>query len=171
MTMAPKSDGFDTEVIIIGAGPIGLTTACALAHHGIEFRIFEQRRAPKSHSGANNLWARPQELLASIGIRDALAEKSYRITQVNTLLNGRPVNPVVIADVPSPYGPVLYSGQDVIETTLSEQIEIAGGKVERGRKVVAFEQDADGVVVTVGTVSEMITIIWRGRPSNCDAAI
>ena len=154
MDMAPKPDGFDTEVIIIGAGPIGLTTACALAHHGIEFRIFEQRRHPKPNSRANNLWARPQELLASIGIRDALAEKSYRINQVNTLLNGRPVNPVVIADVPSPYGPVLYSGQDVIETTLSEQIEIAGGTVERGRKVVAFEQDSDGVVVTIGTVSE-----------------
>jgi len=154
MTMAPKSDGFDTHVIIIGAGPIGLTTACALAHHGIGFRIFEQRLHPKPHSRANNLWARPQELLASIGIRDALAKKSYRITQVNTLLNGRPVNPVMIADVQSPYGPVLYSGQDVIETTLSEQIKTAGGRVERGRKVVAFEQDADGVLVTIATVSE-----------------
>ncbi|MGF9691375.1 FAD-dependent monooxygenase [Rhizobium sp. 0TCS1.26] len=152
--MAPKSDGFDTDVIIIGAGPIGLTTACALAHHGIAFRLFEQRRHPKPHSRANNLWSRPQELLASIGVRDALAEKSYRITQVNTLLNGRPVNPVKIADVKSPYGPVLYSGQDVIETTLSQQIEKAGGKVERGRKVVGFEQDAEGVLVTIATVSD-----------------
>ncbi|WP_410603552.1 FAD-dependent oxidoreductase, partial [Bacillus sp. SIMBA_008] len=58
MNMTPRSDGFDTDVIIIGAGPIGLTTACALAHHGIEFRVFEQRRQPKPYSRANNLWAR-----------------------------------------------------------------------------------------------------------------
>ncbi len=154
MNKTLNRDGFDTDVIIIGAGPIGLTTACALAHHGVDFRLFEQRRQPKPHSRANNLWARPQELLASIGIRDALAEKSYRITQVNTLLNGRPVKPVAIADVASPYGPVLYSGQDVIETTLAEQIEAAGGKVERGRKVVSFEQDGEGVLVTIITVGD-----------------
>lgn len=154
MSMITKQDGFDTDVVIIGAGPIGLTTAAALAHHGIRFRLFEQRRQPKPHSRANNLWARPQELLASIGIRDAIAKNAYGITQINTMLNGRPVNPVAIADVPSPFGPVLYSGQDVIEKTLSEQIEAKGGTVERGRKALSFEQDADGVTVTIGTVGD-----------------
>ena len=154
MTNATVHDGFDTDVIIIGAGPIGLTTACALAHHGIKFRLFEQRRHPKSHSRANNLWARPQELLASIGIRDAIAKNAYSISQINTLLNGRPVDPVAIADVRSPYGPVLYSGQDVIEKTLSEQIEAKGGRVERGIKALSFEQDAAGVTVIIGTVGD-----------------
>lgn len=151
-TEQPNRD-FDVDVIIVGGGPIGLTTACALAHHGVTFRLFEQRHEPRAHSRANNLWARPQELLASIGLRDALAEKSYRITQINTLLNGRPVNPVMIADVDSPYGPVLYSGQDVIEQTLTERIRGSGAEVERGRRVTSFEQDADGVTVMVGTVS------------------
>lgn len=144
--------GFDADVIIIGGGPIGLTTACALAHHGVGFRIFEQRREPKPNSRANNLWARPQELLASIGIRDALAEKSYRITQVNTMLNGKTVDPIQIAEVASPYPEVLYSGQDVMEKVLSEQVGIKGGKVERGRKVIGFEQDADGVTVLLAEV-------------------
>ena len=147
-------DGFDAEVIIVGGGPIGLTTACALAHHGVDCLLIEQRRQPKEWSRANNLWARPQELLASIGVRDAIAAQAYSITQVNTLLNGRRVDPVEIADVPSPYGPVLYSGQDVIEKTLAEQAEAKGGRIERGRKVTGFAQDEDGVTVTLATVSE-----------------
>ncbi|KTR08307.1 FAD-binding monooxygenase [Aureimonas ureilytica] len=149
---APQSDSFDTDVVIMGGGPIGLTTACALAHHGVAFRIFESRTEPKPYSRANNLWARPQELLASIGIRDALAEKAYAITKVNTLLNGRPVDPIAIADVASPFGPVLYSGQDVIETVLSDQIERKGGRLERGRKVVGFRQDEDGATVEVAAI-------------------
>ncbi|WP_127168570.1 FAD-dependent monooxygenase [Xanthomonas sp. BRIP62415] len=144
----------DTDVIIVGGGPIGLTTACALAHHGVDFRIVEQRVHGRPHSRANNLWARPQELLHSIGIRDALAEKSYRITKVSTLLNGQAVDPVDIADVPSPYAQVLYSGQDVIETILAEQLAAKGGSVERGRRMVGFEQDADGVTVTLATCSD-----------------
>ena len=53
--------GYDVDVIIIGAGPIGLATACALGHHGVRFRQFEQRREAKPWSRANNLWARPQD--------------------------------------------------------------------------------------------------------------
>jgi 2-polyprenyl-6-methoxyphenol hydroxylase-like FAD-dependent oxidoreductase len=151
MTVADTQD-VDTDVIIIGGGPIGLTTACALAHHGIRFRIFEQRHDVKPHSRANNLWARPQELLDGIGVRAALAEKSYRITQVKTLLNGQTIDPVDIAAVPSPFTDVLYSGQDVIETTLIAKIEGKGGTIERGRKLAGFTQDADGVTVTIEPV-------------------
>ena len=154
MTVDSKTATFDTDIIIIGGGPVGLTTACALAHHGVNFRIFEQRRHPKPNSRANNLWARPQEMLASIGVRDALAEKAYRITQINTLLNGKTVDPIAIADVKSPYPDVLYSGQDVIETILANRVHASGAAVERGRKVVGFEEDGDGITVTVATVSE-----------------
>lgn len=153
MTATPTQNAFDTDVLIIGGGPVGLTTACALAHHGVAFRLFEQRREPKPHSRANNLWARPQELLESIGVRAALAEQAYRITQINTLLNGKPVDPIAIADVASPYPDVLYSGQDVIETVLAGQIEAKGGRVGRGIRVTGIEQDDAGVTVTLAHAS------------------
>ncbi|MCI2246177.1 FAD-dependent monooxygenase [Xanthomonas sp. PPL568] len=154
MEPASHIDGAETDVIIIGGGPVGLTTACALAHHGVRFRIFEQRTQPKPHSRANNLWARPQELLASIGIRDALAEQAHRITHIHTLLNGKTVDPIDIAQVDSPYPEVLYSGQDVIENTLAQRIAAGGAALERGRKVVEVEQDADGVTVAIATVDD-----------------
>ncbi|MFP5077888.1 FAD-dependent monooxygenase [Rhizobium sp. YIM 134829] len=148
------NSAFDTDVLIVGGGPIGLVTACALAHHGVRFRIVEERREPKPHSRANNLWARPQELLQRIGLRDRLAEQAYAITEIRTTVNGERVDPVHIADVKSPFGPVLYSGQDVIETTLTQVIEEQGGRVERGRKMTAFIQDDEGVTATLASAAD-----------------
>ncbi len=76
---------YDVDIVIVGAGPIGLMTACALGHHGIQFRLFEEKPKPKPYSRANNVWARPQELLESIGVRAALAEKSYLIKEQTVL--------------------------------------------------------------------------------------
>lgn len=149
MSASSSQVSYDTDVVIVGAGPIGLTLACALRHHGVSCRILEERTEPKPYSRANNFWARPQELLASVGVLDALAEKSYRIDEINTTFNGQPVNPVEIARVASPYPKVLYSGQDVIETTLSGIVAERGAPVERGCKVVGIEQDGEGVDVTL----------------------
>ncbi len=139
----------DVDVIVVGAGPIGLTTACALGHHGVQFRLFEEKPKPKPYSRANNVWARPQELLDSIGVRAALAEKSYLIEKQTVLLDGRPLDQVPLDQVRSPFPKVFYSGQDVIETTLSEQVAKTGGAVERGKKVVDIQPDEHGVSVTV----------------------
>ncbi|WP_158811321.1 FAD-dependent monooxygenase [Beijerinckia sp. L45] len=149
MSEGTKSEPFDADVIIVGGGPVGLTTGCALRHHGIECMILEERTGLQAYSRANNLWARPQELLAGIGLRDALAEQAYPIRQVNFSMNGKPTTPINIDDVASPFPQVLYSGQDVIEKTLVETFERRGGRLARGRKVVGIAQDDGGVNVTL----------------------
>ncbi|MFG5120630.1 FAD-dependent monooxygenase [Methylorubrum sp. POS3] len=149
MSRKAASESYDADVIVVGAGPVGLTTGCALRHHGVDCLILEKRTEVRAYSRANNLWARPQELLASIGLRDALAERAYPIRLVNFSMNGTPTIPIRIDDVDSPYPQVLYSGQDVIETTLIETYAERGGRLERGGKVVAVAQDEDGVSVTV----------------------
>ena len=146
VTHAPTA--YDADVIVIGAGPVGLTTGCALRHHDVECLLLEEHIEAKAYSRANNLWARPQELLASIGIRDALAEQSYGIRTVNTLMNGVPTTPIQIDQVASPYPQVLYSGQDVIEKTLIAKFEERGGRLDRGCKVIDVASDEAGVTVT-----------------------
>ncbi len=154
MVNPAQRDAFDADVIVVGAEPIGLVTACALRHHGVNVRLLEERTDAKPNSRANNVWARPQELLHGIGVRDALAERSHVIRKQTVFLNGKPLDQVPLDEVASPFAKVLYSGQDVIETTLSEQLEARGGVVERGRKVTTVDQDADGVTVTVAASSK-----------------
>ncbi|SDA34014.1 3-(3-hydroxy-phenyl)propionate hydroxylase [Methylobacterium sp. UNC378MF] len=149
MPFEATTEPFDAEVIVVGAGPVGLTTGCALRHHGVDCLILEERTEVRAYSRANNLWARPQELLAAVGLRDIIAERAYPVRLVNFFMNGTPTTPIQIDDVTSPHPQVLYSGQDVIETTLIETYEGRGGRMQRGGKVVSVAQDGDGVTVTV----------------------
>lgn len=141
--------GVDADVIVVGAGPVGLTTGCALRHHGVSCLLLEQRTEIKAYSRANNLWARPQELLAGIGLRDALAEQAYPVHTINFFVNGTPTTPIPIADVASPFPEVLYSGQDVIERTLGSTFAERGGRIERGVTVTDVVQDETGVTVVL----------------------
>ena len=146
---ASPTANYDTDVAVVGAGPIGLTLACALAHHGVRFRLFEKQTEPPKYSKANNLWARPQELLAAIGVREALADKSYAVTDANVVIDGKTLQQQG-SDALSPYAAVRYSGQDVIQTTLAELLRQQGHEVERGRTVLSVSQDDNGVTLMVG---------------------
>ncbi|MGD9652470.1 MAG: FAD-dependent monooxygenase [Candidatus Dadabacteria bacterium] len=42
--------GTGTGVLIVGAGPTGLTMACELARRGVPFRIIDKAPAPSIHS-------------------------------------------------------------------------------------------------------------------------
>lgn len=145
----PKPESYDTDTAIVGAGPIGLTLACTLAHRGVRFRLFETRTQPPKYSTANNLWARPQELLAGVGVREALAEKSYQVTDVNVIINSQTLQQED-SRAGSPYAAALYTGQDVIQTTLVEVLERQGYEVERGRTVLSVSQDHDAATLVVG---------------------
>ena len=148
------SSAFDTDVLIVGAGPIGLTTANALRHHGVACRIIEEEPEPSKYSKANNVWARTQELLGSVGLRAALAEKAYRVGRINVFIDDKPLDVVKSDEVESPFPEALYSGQDVVETTLAGELEARGVAVERGRRAVALEPDDDGVTVSVVATAE-----------------
>lgn len=145
--MPETQTSYDADVIVVGAGPTGLTTGCALRHHGVDCLMLETRTETKPFSRANNIWARPQELLAAVGLREAMAEQAYQIRTANFFIDGVPSAPIRLDAVDSPYPQVLFSGQDIIESKLIEVFEARGGRIERGCEAVGLEQDEAGVTV------------------------
>jgi 2-polyprenyl-6-methoxyphenol hydroxylase-like FAD-dependent oxidoreductase len=153
-TSSQQTLPFDTDVLVIGAGPIGLTTANALRHHGVACRLLEEKPEPSKYSRANNVWARPQELLDGVGLRAPLAERSYLVDRIHILIDGHPLDDVQLDEAASPFPRALYSGQDVMEKTLAEQLAARGGRVERGRHALRVEPDEQGVTVWVARTEE-----------------
>lgn len=153
-TPADRQLPFNTDVLIVGAGPIGLTTANALRRHGVPCRILEEKPAPSQYSKANNVWARTQELLDSIGLRAPLAENAYLVGRTNVFIDDQPLDEVRHDRVASPYPQALYSGQDMLEKTLTQELAKQGGQVERGRKAMTITPDEAGVTVLVTSLAD-----------------
>ncbi|MFC5065731.1 FAD-dependent monooxygenase [Actinomycetospora atypica] len=134
-----------SEVLVVGAGPVGLTLANALAHHGVTATVVDSRHEPRTQSRANNLYARPQELLAAVGLRDLLADGAHRVSSAQFVMNGRSIDTVGFDDASLPYPAVLYSSQAVMERTMRDALTGRGRPVEGGVTLVGLEQDATGV--------------------------
>ena len=60
----------NVDLLIIGAGPVGLTLACESIRHGLSVRILDERESASIHSKAQLVHARTLELLDDMGVSD-----------------------------------------------------------------------------------------------------
>ncbi len=94
----------DCEVLIVGAGPTGLTLANELHRWSVPFRIVDRKPEPERYSKAANLWPRSQEVFAAIGLLDRLLERSVPLHTFSLHGYGRLLGHVPMDRRPSPYG-------------------------------------------------------------------
>ena len=89
------------DVLVVGAGPVGLTMACELRRHGLSVRIVDQKGGPThlSHSKALAVHPRTLEMLqAHSGVVDALMAlgTQVRVSSIATLHRGGMANVITI---------------------------------------------------------------------------
>src|SRR5215216_7353520 len=72
-----------TEILIVGAGPTGLTLACLCRELGINLRIIDKNPGPSTTSKAIGLQYRVSEILASMGVVGRFFERGSSPTPVN----------------------------------------------------------------------------------------
>lgn len=144
------------EVLIAGAGPVGLALALELQRFGIRFRILEKKPERSKTSKAMGLQPRLSEVFCVLGVAEAFFERGLsNIAALNVRSGDR--KPLTIPVRP----PSNQSGRDacqprmiIIPQSITEEIlETAlierGHSVERRREVIAFEQKGDRVEATV----------------------
>ncbi|MGI9098519.1 MAG: FAD-dependent monooxygenase [Solirubrobacteraceae bacterium] len=153
----------EVPVLIVGAGPAGLTTAAALAGHGVDFLLVERRHELSSLPRATAISTRSMELLRSWGLEEEIraggVEVEWLQWHCETLAQaaagagtptGFPTRQQSAVMSPSPPACV---PQDHLEPVLLRYVRsLAAGSVELGTEIVDVDSRPDGVRVVLRDV-------------------
>ena len=75
------SNPIDTEVLIVGAGPVGLFLANECARRNLRWRLIEERSSQSEHSKALAIFPRTLEIFDMAGIVAPFLEQANRVTK------------------------------------------------------------------------------------------
>jgi 2-polyprenyl-6-methoxyphenol hydroxylase-like FAD-dependent oxidoreductase len=143
--MRIKGNIMTDRVLIVGAGPVGLTMALELARYGVPVRIIDKVQDAEHTPRAVAVWPRTLELLDRSGATADLIPFGNKVTVANLLSGGRPVAALSLDQVPSPYPFVLMVPQYDTETVLRRHLARHGVAPDLGIELLDIEQEADGV--------------------------
>ena len=138
-----------TDVLIVGAGPVGLFLACELIQRGHSVRIVEQHAGQSEHSKALAVMPRTMEIFDLAGIAKPFEQAAHRVTAASVISHQRELGRIPFAPHESRFPFVAMIGQDVTERLLLEALITRGGKVEYATEFIAAEQRGDVVVATL----------------------
>jgi len=138
-----------TDVLIVGAGPSGLTLATALVSRGIHTTVVDRQVAGDNTSRAAVVHARTLEVLESIDVSARLVRLGIHATRFTIRDRDRLLVPVGFDSLPTRYPYALMIPQAVTEAVLLQRLTELGGQVLRPGAVTDVAQDDRGVTATL----------------------
>jgi 2-polyprenyl-6-methoxyphenol hydroxylase-like FAD-dependent oxidoreductase len=148
----------DTDVLIVGAGPVGLFLANECARRGLRYRIIETNSTQSIHSKALAIFPRTLEIFDMAGLVGPFLETANRVTSVAVLTRGRSLAHMRFAPEQSPYPFVAMVPQDVTERLLVQALDRKGGAIEYQTTFVSAVEQDNGVSVTLDRKGEPIKL-------------
>lgn len=136
-------------ILITGAGPVGLTLAAALTHHGVPCRIIDKAPLPSDKSKALAVWCRTLELLDGLDLAEIFVRSGRKLAGGSMYANGERLVHLNLTSDESPYGFPLMIPQSITEQLLTEYLARHGVNVERQVELLAFTESPNSVQCTL----------------------
>jgi 2-polyprenyl-6-methoxyphenol hydroxylase-like FAD-dependent oxidoreductase len=159
------------NVLIIGAGPVGLTLATELARYRTPVRIVEKSAQRTDKSKALVLWSRTLELLdRQPGGSAPFIEAGFKAHAVSFFAGEKRIGHVSMDSVDSPYPYALMIPQSDTERLLEERLSALGVKVEREVEVTSVSLRADGADAVLRHADGRVERTAAHWLAGCDGA-
>jgi 3-(3-hydroxy-phenyl)propionate hydroxylase len=140
---------FDTDVLVLGAGPVGLTLANELARYGVTPRIVDKAPGIREVSKAMILHVRTQEVLDKVGVAERLVAEAEPLTEVVVHAYGKHIGSWDLDGIDSPYRHPVIVGQNRTQHALQDRLNTQGVTVEWNTEAVAVEIGDEDVTTTL----------------------
>jgi 2-polyprenyl-6-methoxyphenol hydroxylase-like FAD-dependent oxidoreductase len=156
-------------LLIVGAGPTGLTLAHELLRHGVKPRLIEKTLTTSPNTKALGVMARTLEQLAPAGITNDMLAQGVRVPTFSIWSWGRQLAQLDFAQrTDSPYPYILMLPQHMTEAILTDHFIRQGGRVERGVELVSLTQQAEGVEAVLRYIDGTEEQTWCNFLIGCD---
>jgi 2-polyprenyl-6-methoxyphenol hydroxylase-like FAD-dependent oxidoreductase len=156
------SSNQNPDVIVVGAGPVGLVAGCELARRGVGVRVIDKLAQPTDQSRAIAVHARSLDMFDRMGIVDELLGTGIKAIAMQMHTGGRDLFRVPFDVVDSAFPFTLTTAQSETERVLTERLQSFGVTVERGVELVELTQDDEAVHLSLhnGESTERASASW-----------
>ncbi len=163
----------ETEVIIVGAGPTGLSLACHLARYGVDFVVVEKNDGVTPYSKALGVHARTLEIYEQLDLAERAVAEGTVAGKIRLLEKGEVVGEVDLSKIGEglsafPYMLVLEQSEN--ERLLYDYLQAHGRDVLWQTQLQNFTQDDTGVTATVKNAAGESQVIASKYLVGCDGA-
>ncbi len=139
-----------TDVLICGAGPVGLSLAAQLQRMGVSYQIVDENQIRSNKSKALVVWGRSLELLNTCMDATCFLASGRPVRKAKFYEEGLQFAEIEFAINENEFGTGVLIPQSSTERLLEEQLNECGVEVQRATALLSFRQSSDAVTCVVG---------------------
>ena len=131
----------DPQVLIVGAGPTGMTAAIELRRMGMDVRIVDKSDHMARYSQALVVQARTLEQFQRYGMADQVIAQGRKLREAKFFSEGKQIVDFKLDHMDGRYPFALFIPQSETEKLLNAHMEALGARAERGVELLELKRD------------------------------
>lgn len=160
----------DVDVLVVGAGPVGLTAAAELRRHGVDCRIVDRLAAPEPYAKAIGVVPRTLEVWDSMGLVHGVLDAAVPHLAQLVFTDGKAAPRVEMTLPPEIPYPFAMLPQYATERLLAEHLARFGTEVERETELRSVETHPDEVEAVLAHADGRTERLHARYVVGCDGA-
>jgi 2-polyprenyl-6-methoxyphenol hydroxylase-like FAD-dependent oxidoreductase len=149
-----KSHRHSTEVLVVGAGPVGMAAGIFLSERGIPFTIMDEEWRSAQHNYALTLHSSTLKLLSEIGLVKDVLENGCRIDTIGLYEGGVRHAEIRFSDLKTEYPFLVVLPQSFLEEILERRLKERGTEISWNRQITNLEFTEESVKAKIEELGE-----------------
>ena len=158
------------DVLVVGAGPVGLTMAAELARFRVPVRIIDKATGRTDKSKAIVIWSRSLELIDRMSCGASFVEAGLKATASNIIAGGRQIGHIRLDRAQTPHPYALMLPQSETERLMEQHLNACGVQVERQVELARFTAERDRVTAVLRHANGQEETVDAAWLIGCDGA-
>jgi 2-polyprenyl-6-methoxyphenol hydroxylase-like FAD-dependent oxidoreductase len=147
----------DPEVLVVGAGPVGLVAALFLQQHGVRVEIVDTHQRTTQHSYALAIHPRTLRILDEAGLSERLIAAGRKLTKVAYYEGAQRRAEIDYSALSSTHPYLLVIRQSLLERAVEEALRQKDLKVLWGHRLQSLDADGASPRAEVATLDQVAT--------------